>query len=85
MPPLLNTEYVLLPNVLAGTGCLAKFGCENDCLIGRGPKLRRFRHFLLHHLGLDGCSSLPPRGYISFSLPVSMTEQAALMMKDSAV
>jgi hypothetical protein len=71
-PP--NTEYVLLENVMAGTGRLAHFGCDGDCSIGRGPQFVRFRRFLLDKLfgPKESCeiAKQGPIGYITFSIPV---------------
>jgi hypothetical protein len=63
-----SEDYVLLPNVLAGTGRLGFFGCEGDCSLGRGPQFWRFRNFLLKKLNL--CPGTTPVGYITISLPV---------------
>jgi hypothetical protein len=75
LPPA-NSEYVLLPNVMAGTGRLNFFGCEGDCSVGRGPQWYRFRNFLLQKLfgPQRSCelelSHKSPVGYITFSLPI---------------
>jgi hypothetical protein len=74
LPPTDSTEYMLLPHVLAGTGRLGFFGCEEDCSLGRGPQFYRFRNYLLQHLlGLHRACTInqdPPRGYITFSLSI---------------
>jgi Glycosyltransferase 61 len=66
LPPA-NVEYILLPNVMAGTGRLGQFGCGTDCSVGRGSQYWRFRAFLLRQLHV--CVEDPPAGYITFSLP----------------
>jgi hypothetical protein len=67
-PP--NTEYVLLQNVMAGTGRLAFFGCDGERSIGRGPQFVRFRRFLLDKLfgSRESCeiAEKGPIGYITF-------------------
>jgi hypothetical protein len=71
LPPT-DTEYILLPNVLAGTGRLGS-GCDGDCSLGSGARYYRFRRFLLHKMfgPQRACelASKPPVGYITFSLP----------------
>jgi hypothetical protein len=70
-----QASYVLLPQVLVGTGRLNNFGCEDDCGIGRGPQFYRFRNFMMRNLfgSLESClkNKQQPAGYITFSLSVN--------------
>ena len=76
LPPR-GADYILLPEVLAGTGRLAFFGCEGDCSIGRTTQWLHFRNFMLRNLfgPSRGCqlSQEAPAGYITFSLPGGST------------
>lgn len=74
-PALLPTDsnssraYVVLPEVLAGTGRLANFFCGDDCSIGRAPSWFQFRNFLLRKIRHVPAATAPI-GYITFSIPV---------------
>jgi len=67
------SEYVLLPQVFAGTGRLGFWSCEGACSLGRGPQFWDFRNFLFDRiLGRGGACWLHeqrPKGYITFSVP----------------
>jgi hypothetical protein len=69
-PP--GVDYILLANVVAGTGRTGFFGCHDDCAIGRSQEYYRFRHFLFRNMLGPGeaCKfhSQRPKGYITFSL-----------------
>jgi hypothetical protein len=84
-----NAEYVLLPNVLAGTGRLGQFGCSDDCSLGRAPQFYRFREFMMRHLygSQTGCleSRRGPVGHIVFSLPVGSSRANQVLMFEEEI
>ena len=70
----LGADYVLLPEVLAGTGATGKAACQEECGIGTGPARWELQRFFLVHLFGDlrarRMRQEPPRGYVTFALPV---------------
>lgn len=80
-----DIEYILLQNVLAGTGRLGFFGCDSDCALGRAQEYYRFRNYLFHNIfysNISGSTDMnydgndkhktakkKKKGYILFSLP----------------
>ena len=87
-PP--DNDYILLPQVLAGTGRLNFFGCEGDCSVGRGPQFYRFRNYLLRHLFGPGKACRmdqeeSPAGYITFSLPIASSRPDQVYMFEQEI
>jgi hypothetical protein len=72
------STYILIPNATAGIGRLNSFGCQEDCSLGRGPQLLRFRHFLIRRIfgpihGRELMEQHVPKGWIVFSVSINST------------
>lgn len=69
-----SVDYVLLPEVVAGSGNLGSFGCQDMCTVNRRSQMWDFLQFLLRRL-IDPPAAVArePRGYITFTLPFGAT------------
>ena len=70
-----DSEWLLLPTVIAGTGRTAHFACRSDCAIHRTEVLFRFRRWMFQNLfgEVDGnarAGMVATPGKITISLPV---------------
>ena len=62
-------DYVLLPEVLAGSGSLGTIGCQGICTVNRRSTMWEFRQFLVRRLVPPRLPTNEPQGYVTFSLP----------------
>jgi hypothetical protein len=71
-PP--GVEFILLPNVVAGTARTGFYGCDEDCALGRTQEYFRFRDSLFRSIlgPRESCifHQKRPNGYITFSLSI---------------